>query len=103
MLEQNKVSKSLDRKLLIMGFEVPDLLVIFLLLSILNFFFGSSSYQLFLVWLPPALVALVLKIAKKNKPDNFLLHFIRYWVSPGIIKAFTQNNKVMGYKNKFGK
>lgn len=98
MLEQNKVSKSLERKLLIMGFEVLDLLVIFLLLSVLNFLFGSSSYQLFLVWMPPALLALILKIAKKDKPDNFLIHFLRYWVSPGILKAFNQNYKIMGYK-----
>jgi hypothetical protein len=98
MIEQNKVTKSLDRKLLIMGFEVVDLLAIFLLLSVLNFVFGNSSYQLFLVWLPPITLALILKIAKKNKPDNFLVHFIRYWASPGILKAFPQNHKVLGYK-----
>ncbi len=103
MREHTPVPKSLDRKLLIFGFEIPDLLAIFLFLSVLNLFFGNMEYQIFYVWLPPLVLALILRAAKKNKPDNFLVHFLRYQVMPGIIKAYPQNSDspfLKGFRNQ---
>ena len=37
------VSKCLDKKLILFGYEVPDVLAIFLTLSILNFLFGQTG------------------------------------------------------------
>lgn len=82
------VSKCLDKKLIMFGFEVMDILAIFLTLSILNFIFGSSSLKLLFVWLPSALLALVLRYGKRGKPDKYLIHWLRYQIKPGTLSAF---------------
>lgn len=84
------VSKSLDRKLVVFGYEVMDVLAIFLTLSLLNLLFGQSGMALFLVWLPSIVLAVVLRIGKRGKPDKFLLHWLRYQVKPGIYSAFPE-------------
>ncbi len=87
-LRTTSVSKCLDKKLIIFGFEVPDILAIFLSLSILNFLFGQTNLKLFLVWLPVLILALALYFGKKGKPDNFLIHWLRFQIKPGIFSAF---------------
>jgi hypothetical protein len=87
-LRTEPTSKSLERKLLIMGFEIPDLLAIFLLLSILNFSFGSTNYKLFLVWLPTLAAAVTLRIAKHGKPNNYLIHLTKFCFQPKHLSAF---------------
>lgn len=87
-LKVTSVSQCLEKKLQVAGFEIPDLLFIFFLLSVLNFFFGAGSAKLFCVWLPTILVALVIRIGKRGKPDNYLLHLAKYCVRPKTIWAF---------------
>lgn len=89
-LKVTEVSRCLDKKMTIMGFEIPDLLMIFLTVSILNFLFGSSSIKWLLVWLPSLTLALLLRYAKRGKPDNYLIHWIRFQGKPHIIKAFAE-------------
>jgi len=75
-------------RLKVLGFEVLDLLAVFLLLSILNIFFGSTELKYVLVWLPTIILALILRYGKRDKPDNYILHWIRYCFSPGIYSAY---------------
>jgi hypothetical protein len=89
-LKSTSVSKCLDKKMMIMGFEIPDLLMIFLTISILNFMFGSTGMKLILVWLPSIALALTIRISKRGKPDNYLLHWLRFQMKPGIISAFAE-------------
>ncbi len=91
-LKATPLSKCLDKKLLIFGFEIPDLLAVFLLLSGLNFFFGSSGYTLFLVWAPPTLLALIIRFGKRGKADNYLIHLLRYKFTPGVYPAFQDSS-----------
>ena len=84
------VSKCLDRKLVIFGFEVLDILAVFLVLSILNFLFGQAPMKLLLVWAPSLLLAVVLRFGKRGKPDKYLIHWIRYQIKPGSYSAFTE-------------
>lgn len=88
------VSKCLDKKLQMFGFEMPDLLAIFLLLSILNLVFGGHPYKMFFVWVPPLVLATALRIGKRNKPDNFLVHWLRFQMSPGVYSAFNTPSQV---------
>ncbi len=83
-------SHSLERKLLILGFEVPDILSIFLLLSILNFTFGQTNYKLVLVWAPVVAAATVLRIGKRGKPDNYLVHLVKFHSRPKYFSAFQE-------------
>ena len=82
------VHKCLDKRLLIFGFEIVDLFVLALLLSFLSTLFGSSEGKIFSVWCPTGIVAMVLRLTKRGKPDNFLLHWVRFQLRPSILFAF---------------
>jgi hypothetical protein len=89
-IRMNPVSKCLDKKMIVFGFEVPDLLMIFLTLSILNFLFGTTALKIPLVWLPSIALALLLRYSKRGKPDNYLVHWIRFQIRPGHLSAFKE-------------
>jgi hypothetical protein len=89
-LKATEVSRCLDKKMMIMGFEVPDLLIIFLTISILNFLFGTTSLKWLFVWLPSAALALTIRLTKRGKPENYLIHWLRFQMKPGILKAFPE-------------
>lgn len=89
-LKTTEVSRCLDKKMVMMGFEVPDLLVIFLTISILNFIFSTSDLRWLFVWTPSLVLAGVIKWSKRDKPDNYLIHWLRFQIKPGIIKAFPE-------------
>ncbi len=88
MLNSVHVSKCLDKKLMMLGFEIADLLVIFMMLAVLNFIFGEG-FKVF-VWTPTILLALILRFGKRGKPDNYLVHMIRYHAKPGVYSAFLE-------------
>jgi hypothetical protein len=75
--------------MLVMGFEIPEVLAIFMMVAVLNFLCSSLPYGFLLTWGPPAALAVVLRVMKRNKPENYLLHWARYIVSPGEYSAFT--------------
>ena len=89
-LNTTPVAKCLDKKLIIFGYEIPDLLFIFLTLSILNFIFGNSSHQLLLVWCPSLLLAGTLRFGKIGKPENYLIHLVRSKLNPNFYEAFSE-------------
>lgn len=97
------VSKCLDKKLVMFGFEVFDILAIFLTLSILNFIFGQSSMNWLFVWLPTLAIALVLRYGKRGKPDKYLIHWLRFQIKPGILSAFSDPSQVVSPPKLKGK
>jgi len=82
------VSKCLERKLVLFGFEVFDLLAIFLVLSVLNLVFGQTALKWLFVWAPTIALALVLRFGKQGKPEKYLVHWIRFQTKPGVYSAF---------------
>ena len=82
------VSRCLDKKLKIFGLEVVDLFLILMTLSVLNLVFGQSGMSLLLVWSPSTLLALTLYFGKRGKPENYLIHWLRFQTSPGTYSAF---------------
>lgn len=92
----SQVYKCLDKKTLILGFEIMDLFVLALLLAVLNFFTGNSEYKLLLTWMPVSLLAIVLKLVKRGKPDLFLTHWIKFQVRPKQHFAFFQATTANG-------
>lgn len=89
-LKCTSLSKCLDKKTLLWGFEMVDLLIIFMMLAILNLIFGQTGQKLLLVWTPPLLTALVFKFGKRGRPENFLLHWIRFQFKAGVYSAFKE-------------
>ncbi|MGE4133294.1 MAG: hypothetical protein AB7F86_16745 [Bdellovibrionales bacterium] len=92
-INSSPVSRCLDKKMVIFGFEVPDLLLIFLTLSVLNYLFGTTSLKIVLVWLPSLALALTLWLGKRGKPENFLVHWIRFQIAPGHLSAFQESSE----------
>ncbi|MBI2712751.1 MAG: hypothetical protein HYX41_07865 [Bdellovibrio sp.] len=65
-LKSTSVAKCLDKRLLLFGFEVMDVLAIFLTLSTLNLIFGQTSFKIALVWLPTLILAAILHFGKRG-------------------------------------
>jgi hypothetical protein len=89
-LNTTPVAKCLDKKLILFGYEIPDLLLIFFTLSILNFLFGNTDQKLLLVWGPSLLIAGLLRYGKVGKPENFLVHLVRSKINPTFYSAFSE-------------
>ena len=99
-LVTRSMSKCLDKKLILFGFEIFDIFVIFLTLALLNFLFGNSNYKILLVWLPVAALAATLRLGKRGKPEKFILHWLKYQFKPGIYSAFPAPTKTMTIKRR---
>ncbi len=74
----SSVPRALEMKSKIFGFEIPDLLIIFLNMTLMNLVFGTTSFRYPLVWGTTLSLALVLFFAKRGKPDNYLHHLGEY-------------------------
>jgi hypothetical protein len=86
-LRSTPVSKFLGRPLRIFGFEVPDLLAICLFVAVANFVVTSGMGKIWFVWLPALILGLLVRFGKANKPENFLVHWVRYQLAPGAYCA----------------
>lgn len=87
-LETSHVYKCIEKKTLILGFELPDLLALCFLLCALNLAFANSPLKIVFAWGPVAAAAVVLRVAKRGKPDGYLVHLARYHLTPGVYRAF---------------
>ena len=83
----SKVPRSLEAKTRMFGFELGDLLIIFLYLALSNLIFGSTRLRFPLVWLGTLVIAGVLHFTKRNRPDQFLQHWGEFMRAPGILSA----------------
>lgn len=82
-----RVPRALEMKSKLFGFELPDLLLIFMNLAITNFVFGATSFRYPLVWGTTLTLALFLFFAKRGRPDNYLQHLIEYFIRPACFVA----------------
>jgi len=87
-LKTSTVYRCLDKKTYVFGFEVVDLFLVFTVLALLNFILGHVAYKFLFTWGPTLSLALFIKIIKRGKPDNYLLHLIRGYFQPKILSAF---------------
>lgn len=92
-LKTSDVYRCLDKKALVLGFEIVDLLAVFLFLSVLNFLFRGLPYKFFITWVPALGVALFLKLGKAGKPENYLLHWVRFQFIPIVFSSFPLAHK----------
>jgi hypothetical protein len=99
MLRTASVATCLDKRLTVLGFEVPDLLAIFILLSVLHLFLGDLGNQLVLIWIPTVVFTNIIWIGKRGKPENYLIHWIRFHLKPGTLSAFDEARGWVPYPN----
>lgn len=86
-LFHSKVPRALESKTKLFGFELGDLLIVFLYLSVSNLIFGQTRLKFPVVWLGTIGLGLALHIFKKGKPDNHLQHLSQYHRSPNIYSS----------------
>ncbi len=87
MLLNSKVPRSLERKVRIFGFELVDLLLIFLYLALSNLFFGQTKLRPLIVWGGTVSIGLVLYFVKRGKPDAYLQHYGEFLNGPSVFTA----------------
>ena len=92
-LNVTPTSRCLEKKLMIMGFEALDLLLLLFVLSVLNLMFGQTALKILFVWVPSIGLGLLLRYGKRGKPDNYLLHLLKYQFKPGCYSAFPEPTK----------
>lgn len=93
----SKVPRSLETKARLFGFELGDLLVIFLYLAVSNLLFGQTRLKLPLVWLGTVALAAGLYFLKKGKPDQHLQHYGEYLRTPGVLSAGAPDTQYQTY------
>lgn len=81
------VHRNLDAKIKVVGLEVHDLLFVLIFAAVMNLIFGQTFLAPYLVFFVPLLMAGILFVVKRNKPDRYLIHLFRYLLSPGFYSA----------------
>ena len=99
-LDVSKVPRALEKKTRLFGFELGDVLLVFLYLSLTNFLFGQTQLKFPVVWCGTIALACVLYFVKRGKPDNFLQHWGEYQFSEDLYSAGTSDTEFEIYKGR---
>lgn len=93
----SKVPRSLESKTRLWGFELGDLLVVFLYLALSNLFVGTTRYKFPIVWLGTVALSVTLFFLKRGKPDRHLEHLCQSLRSPSILSAGSPDTEYQPY------
>lgn len=88
MLDLSKVSRSLDRKTLILWLEITDIFALVTFCSVLNVMFGGTGLKMYFVYFPTLVLGVTLVLAKRGKPEGFLIHFLKFHLQPKHLTCF---------------
>lgn len=94
----SRVPRALEMKSKMFGFELPDLLLIFMNLALTNLVFGGTSFRYPLVWGTTLGMALFLFFAKRGRPDNYLQHLGEYFSKPSHKAAGAPDRKYLKFR-----
>lgn len=97
MLLHSKVPRSLEKKTRLFGFELADLLLIFLYLALSNLVFGQTKLKPLMVWGGTITIASLLYFVKRGKPDGYLQHYGEYINSPSVLSAGVPDTEYRPY------
>lgn len=81
------VPRTLETKSKIMGFELSDVLILLLNLSIQNLVFGGTSAKIPMVFGTSLALGAILFFFKRGKPDNYIQHYMEHLLSPVVRSA----------------
>lgn len=81
------VPRTLDTKNKILGFELSDVLILLLNLSLQNLVFGSTSLKFPMVFGTSFFLGGVLFFFKRGKPDLYLQHYMEHLLAPTVSSA----------------
>lgn len=87
MLKSSAVHRNLDAKFKIGGVEAADLLAVLLSGAVMNLIFGRLSIGPVFIFGLPALLFCALYFGKRGKPEGYLMHALKYYISAGELRA----------------
>lgn len=99
--KESTVHRKLDAKIKIGGTEAPDILAVLIFASIMNLFFGRTSLSFVFVIVLPAFLLSILYFGKRGKPDDYLIHWLRFHLTNGFFAAGeseANRKKVLGVR-----
>lgn len=99
----SSVPRSLEAKSKIFGFELSDILILFLNLSIENLIFGSTKFKYLMVYGSTLLIGFVLFFVKRGKPDNYLQHLGEFITTSSVKFAGLNDRFYKKFKMRGGK
>jgi hypothetical protein len=97
LLLHSKVPRSLEKRAKLFGFELADLLLIFLYLAMSNLIFGQTSLKPLFVWGGTIMIAGVLYFVKRGKPDGYLQHYGEFLNTPSVFSAHVPDTEYCPY------
>jgi len=86
-LKISQVHRRLDAKFKIGGVEASDLLGVLLLAAVMNLVLGRVPYGAVLIFGIPAALFVGLYFGKRGKPDGYLQHALKFYLSTGALRA----------------
>jgi len=95
-----RVPRALEMKSKLFGYELPDLLLIFINLAITNLVFGATSFRYPLVWGTTLILALFLYFGKRGRPDNYIQHLGEFLIRPAYFAAGGADRLYRKFKRK---
>lgn len=93
----SKVPRALETKARLFGFELGDLLFVFLYLALSNLVFGQTRLKFLMVWVGTVVLGGALYFIKRGKPENYLQHAGEHFFSPGIFSAGATDTQYRPY------
>ena len=82
-LQRSTVHRGLDIRMKVAGMEAIDLIATLIMAATLNLFQLPSLIVIGF----PAVALLTLYFGKRDKPDGYLIHLARYYMTPGHYSA----------------
>lgn len=87
MLKTSTVYRKLDAKFKIGGVEATDLLAVLLLGAVMNLIFGRVPFAPIFIFGLPGILFCALYFGKRGKPESYLVHALKFYISPGELHA----------------
>jgi hypothetical protein len=87
MLKTSSVHRNLDAKFKIGGVEAADLLAVLLLGAVMNLIFGRLSIGPIFIFGVPGLLFCALYFGKRGKPEGYLMHALKFYISSGELRV----------------
>jgi hypothetical protein len=92
-LKTSQVHRRLDAKFKVGGVEATDLIGVLILAAVLNLFFGRVPYGAVFIFGFPLLLFVGLYFGKRGKPDGYLLHALKFYLSSGELRGGSVEDK----------
>jgi hypothetical protein len=86
-LKTSEIHRRLDAKFKIGSVEASDLLSVLLLAAVMNLVLGRVPYGAVLIFGIPGALFVGLYFGKRGKPDGYLQHAIKFYLSSGELRA----------------